>query len=152
VRHGRRAVELTSAAEHPWWYAAACGQLAATLVEAGLRTEAEGAARRGLAATGPGTAEAWQLRCAAPLACVSDDDEDWARAVDLLRNVEVPDGHAWVAGADCYLLVARAALRRGAFVEVEKPLHDLRKATATLWTPVRRELDELLSQMSSATS
>jgi tetratricopeptide (TPR) repeat protein len=152
LQHGRRAVERTSAAEHPWWYAAACGQLAATLLEAGDPSAAEATARRGLAATGPGTAEAWRLRCAAPLAALSDDDADWTRAVGLLRGIEVPQGHAWVAGADCYLLVGRAALRRGAVADIAVPLSDLHQATATLWTPIRLELDALRSQMSSATS
>jgi tetratricopeptide (TPR) repeat protein len=141
--HGRRAVELTSSADHPWWYAAACGLLAATLVEAGEPADAEATARRGLAATGPGTAEAWRLSCAAPLAAVSDDEEDWLRASALLRGVECPPGHAWVAGADCYLLVGRAARRRGALDDVEQPLRALHDATSTRWTSVRDRLAEL---------
>jgi DNA-binding SARP family transcriptional activator/tetratricopeptide (TPR) repeat protein len=141
--HGRRAVELSRTADHPWWYAAACGLLAATLVEVGRPAEAEATARRGLAATAPGTAEAWRLRCAAPLAAVSDDEEDWRRASGLLRGVECPPGAAWVAGADCYLLVGRAAQRRGSLHEVAAPLGALRQATATRWSSVRDRLDDL---------
>jgi tetratricopeptide (TPR) repeat protein len=141
--HGRRAVELSRTADHPWWYAAACGLLAATLVEVGQPAEAEATARRGLAATAPGTAEAWRLRCAAPLAAVSDDEDDWRRASGLLRGVECPPGAAWVAGADCYLLVGRAAQRRGSLHEVAAPLGALRQATATRWSSVRDRLDDL---------
>ena len=141
--HGRRAVELTSDADHPWWYAAACGLLAATLVDAGRPAEAEATARQGLAATASGTAEAWRLRCAAPLAAVTDADVDWRLASQLLRGVECPPGQAWVAGADCYLLVGRAAQRRGTLDEVAAPLDALRQATATGWSSVRDRLDEL---------
>ncbi|MEP7089404.1 MAG: hypothetical protein ABI776_04785, partial [Nocardioidaceae bacterium] len=139
--HGRRAVELTSSADHPWWYAAACGLLAATLVASGQPVEAAATARRGLASTGPATAEAWRLRCAAPLAAVSDDDVDWRVASGLLRGVDCPAGQAWVAGADCYLLVATAAHRRGALDEVAEPLAALRGATGTRWASVRAQLD-----------
>jgi hypothetical protein len=150
--HGRRAVELASPTDHPWWYAAACGQLAATLIEAGEPGDAEDMARRGLAVAGPGIAEGWRLRCAAPLAAVTDDDDEFLRASALLRGIDAPPGHAWLAGADCYLLVGRAALRRGALAEVAGPLHALREATAVHWAPVREAVDGLLAQMSSATS
>ena len=74
---------------------------------------------------------------------MSDDEEDWLRASALLRGVECPPGHAWVAGADCYLLVGRAARRRGALDDVEQPLRALHDATSTRWTSVRDRLAEL---------
>ena len=40
-RLGRRAVEETSAVDHPWWHSWAAGLLAATLVETGETAEAE---------------------------------------------------------------------------------------------------------------
>ncbi|MCW2738039.1 AAA family ATPase, partial [Nocardioides sp.] len=47
-RSGRRAVEVTSAVDHPWWHSWAAGLLAATLVETGDHAEAEAVARSGL--------------------------------------------------------------------------------------------------------
>ncbi len=155
VRHGRRAVELTSAADHPWWYAAACGLLAATLVAADLPAEAASTARSGLAVTTTGTGEAWRLRCAAPLAAVTGGEEDWRRAADLLLGVRTPPGTAWVVGADCYLLVGQAAAGRGTLAEVAAPLEELRRATSHDWAAVRSALDGVVpppvAQSSSAT-
>jgi DNA-binding SARP family transcriptional activator/tetratricopeptide (TPR) repeat protein len=152
LAQGRRAVARTSPVDHPWWYATAAGLLAATLVEADLPDEAEGVARRGLAATGADTPEAWRLRCLAPLAAVSGDEGVLAEASAVLDGAEAPPGQAWVVGADCYLLVARAHLRHGDPAAAARDLAPLEAATGDRWRPVRDRVDALLAQISSVSS
>ncbi len=152
LAQGRRAVERTSPVDHPWWYATAAGLLAATLVEAGRPDEAEEVARRGLAATGADTPEAWRLRCLAPLAAVSGDAVVLAAAAALLDGVEAPPGRAWVVGADCYLLVARAHLRHDDPAAAARALAPLAAASGDRWRPVRDRVDGLLAQISSVSS
>ncbi len=152
LRQGRRALAQTSPVDHPWWFAAAAGLLAATLVDLGRAEEAADVARSGLATTDPGTPEAWRLRCLAPLAAATGDADDLAAAESVLAGVDCPPGRAWVVGADCYLLVARAALARGDAEAAARWLAPLADATRTGWSPVRRQVDALLAQISSATS
>ena len=152
LRVGRRAVAQTSPIDHPWWYATATGLLAGTLLEAGDTGAAADVARRGLAATGPDTPEAWRLRCLAPLAAATGDERVLADATLLLDGVRCPDGTAWVVGADCYLLVAQAWLDRDDPAAAARSLAPLRAATGLHWRPVRERADALLAQISSATS
>jgi hypothetical protein len=152
LRQGRRALAQTSPVDHPWWFAAAAGLLAATLVDLGRTREAADVARSGLATTDPGTPEAWRLRCLAPLAAATGDADDLAAAEAVLAGVDCPPGRAWVGGADCYLLVARACLARGDAEAASRWLAPLADATRTGWFPVRRQVDALLAQISSATS
>ncbi len=105
-RIGRRAVEATSPVNHPWWYAIAAGLLAATLVETGDDAEAEAVARRGLA-VGETAMAGGRLRCLAAIAALGDA-EAAAEANRLLDEVDSPPGHAWVTGADVYLLLDRS--------------------------------------------
>ena len=107
-RIGREAVEATSPVNHPWWYAIAAGLLAATLIETGDRAEAEAVARRGLA-VGETAMAGGRLRCLAAVAALGDG-EARAEATRLLDEVECPPGHAWVTGADVYLLLDRPDL------------------------------------------
>ena len=88
-RLGRRAVEDTSAVDHPWWHSWAAGLLAATLVETGDRAEAEVVARAGLA-TRRGTARPGRLLCAATLAALTG--EETRGATDALARVDCPPG------------------------------------------------------------
>ena len=104
-RIGREAVEATSPVNHPWWYAIAAGLLAATLIETGDPAEAEAVARRGLA-LGETAMAGGRLRCLAAVAALGDG-EARAEATRLLDEVECPPGHAWVTGADVYLLLGR---------------------------------------------
>ncbi|MEO5710947.1 MAG: AAA family ATPase [Nocardioidaceae bacterium] len=152
LRQGRRALAQTSPVDHPWWFAAAAGLLAATLVDVGRTEEAAEVARRGLATTTPDTPEAWRLRCLAPLAAATGTADDLAAAVEVLAGVGCPPGGAWVGGADCYLLVARASLARGDADAASRWLAPLADATRSGWAPVRRQVDALLAQISSATS
>ncbi len=152
LRLGRRALAQTSPVDHPWWYAAASGLLAATLLELDRPDQAVGVARAGLATTDPDTPEAWRLRCLAPLAAATGSTDDLATAVSLLGAVDCPPGHAWVVGADCYLLVARACAARGDTKAAARWLTPLADATRAHWAPVRRQVDAQLAQISSATS
>jgi DNA-binding SARP family transcriptional activator len=108
-RVGREAVAATSPVNHPWWYAIASGLLAATLVETGELEEARTVVRRGLAVSDSGTAGGGRLRCLAALAALGDKPAA-AEATRLLDAVECPPGHAWVTGADVYLLLGRSDL------------------------------------------
>lgn len=137
---GRRAVEQTSAVDHPWWHSWAAGLLAATLVETGDRAEAQAVARAGLAARS-GTARPGRLLCAAAL--VELTGEHTSEATAALGRVDCPSGRAWILGADAYLLLARAAASRGDEVEADRLLAPLRAATAESWPSVRRRVDRL---------
>ena len=148
ARHlGRRAVEATSAVDHPWWHSWAAGLLAATLVETGDRAEAETVARAGLAARS-GTARPGRRLCAAALAYLTAEH---TRGAGDARRVDCPPGRAWVLGADAYLLLAGAALARGDDAEAMRLVSPLREATAQSWPAVRRRV-EALAQSTSSTS
>ena len=125
-RLGYRAVEATSAVDHPWWHSWAAGLLAATLVETGDRAEAEVVARAGLV-TRSGTAQPGGLLCAAALASLTGEGTRAAAAA--LSGVDCPPGHAWVLGADAYLLLAGAAAERGDDEEADRLIAPLRAAT-----------------------
>lgn len=137
---GRQAVEQTSAVDHPWWHSWAAGLLAATLVETGDRAEAQAVARAGLAARS-GTARPGRLLCAAAL--VELTGEHLRDAAEALARVDCPPGHAWILGADAYLLLAGAAAARGDEAESDRLLAPLRAATAQSWPSVRRRVEVL---------
>lgn len=142
---GRRALSATSR-EHPWWFATAAGMLAATLVELGSpadRDEAGEVARRGLEVAGGAVAAGARLRCAAALAALGDV-EALVEAGQLLAGVDCPPRHAWVGGADCYLLVASAHRRQGDTAAAERAVAPLVEAVAGGWEPVRRRLDQVV--------
>ena len=105
-RVGREALEATSPVKHPWWYAIAAGLLAATLVETGEHVEAEAVARRGLS-VGETAMAGGRLRCLAAVAALGDSDAR-SEALRALDALECPPGHAWVTGADAYLLLGRS--------------------------------------------
>jgi tetratricopeptide (TPR) repeat protein len=154
IAHGRTAFDETSPVDHPWWYATAAGLLASTLLEAGEPREAEALARRGLAVAGPEAPEAWRMRCLAPLSAIDGPvgDNAYAEARRLLDAIECPPGKAWVIGADCYLLVARAARQRDDAAGAERALAPLHLAVQQGWDAVRGQVEEQLAQISSATS
>lgn len=147
-RLGTRAVEETSAVDHPWWHSWAAGLLAATLVEAGDELAAERVARAGMTAR-RGTARPGRLLCAAALASVTG--ELTRSATDELAAVDCPAGRAWVLGADAYLLLAGAAAARGDGGEAARVLAPLRTATAVHWPAIRRRVDAI-GQSASSTS
>ena len=152
---GRRAVAETSPVDHPWWYAAAAGMLAATLVELGDDAEAAALARRGLVAAGSAAPSAWRLRCLAPLAAAQegpDGDRALEQALGLLAEATCPPGRAWVVGADVHLLLARSALRRGDPTTAAQVLAPLGVAVDEGWGAVRSRVVETQAQISSASS
>lgn len=144
---GRWAVEQTSAVDHPWWHSWAVGLLAATLVETGDRAEAQTVARAGLVARS-GTARPGRLLCAAALASLTG--ERTREATDALDRVDCPPGHAWVLGADAYLLLAGAADARGDEEEAARILRPLHTATRGSWPALRRRVDALGQSTSNA--
>jgi DNA-binding SARP family transcriptional activator/tetratricopeptide (TPR) repeat protein len=110
LEDGRRAVDETSAVDHPWWYATAAGCHASTLLEAGRPDEAAAVAAQGLGAV-PEAGESYRLRCLAPLAAATGEGLD--EADRLLAAVRTPPGQGWVAGADVYDAVGAAWLAAG---------------------------------------
>ena len=153
---GRRAVAETSPIDHPWWYAAAAGLQAATLLEQGEQDGAVRLARHGLHAAGPDAPEAFRLRCVAASAIDLDDpagDSAYDAARAMLGAISCPPGRAWVVGADAYLSVSRAALRRGDPEQAAAALRPLEEAlTGSAWGSIRERVADELAQISSATS
>ena len=58
-------------------------------------------------------AEAYLLRCLAPLAEATGSASVLAEADALLAGIDAPPGTAWLLGTDAYLAVARCWLRHG---------------------------------------
>jgi DNA-binding SARP family transcriptional activator len=141
-RIGREAVEATSPVRHPWWYAVAAGLLSATLVETGDLAEAEALARRGLA-LGETSTGGGRLRCLAALAALTRDAEATKEATLRLDEVQCPPGHAWVTGADCYLLLAGAARDKGDDAEAARILTPLVTATTGSWPAIAQQAAKL---------
>jgi tetratricopeptide (TPR) repeat protein len=108
---GRAAVAAASPTVHPWWYAAAAGVQASTLLELGRADEAASLCTAGLAALTPETGSAYRLRCLAPLAAASGVPPE--EADRLLGDVRTPPGQAWLLGADVYEAVTAAWLAVG---------------------------------------
>ncbi|WP_426244494.1 ATP-binding protein [Nocardioides sp. LHG3406-4] len=148
---GLRAFEETSRTDHPWWYAAAAGIYAATLLEAGRTDEAAAVARRGLEVTSPAQAQAWRLRCLAPLAVATGDEAVRAEATRLVEAIDPPAGGAWVTASDVYLLAARA-WRDADPERAAGLLAPLLGATGPTWAALRERTEAELAQISSATS
>ncbi len=112
--HGRRALELTASSTHAWWRAAACAHLATTLIAADQPDEAAHWLAEGRACADHEGAEAFLVRCLAPLAELTGDRDVLDAADALLAGVRAPAGSVWLGGAECYLAVGRAWLAAGA--------------------------------------
>ncbi|HVH21463.1 MAG TPA: AAA family ATPase [Pseudonocardia sp.] len=113
VEHGHRAVRLAAGTEHLWFATTGDSLLAGTLLELGRTSEAArllGAARQRAQVEG---AEAYLLRCLAPLAEATGSASVLAEADALLAGIDAPPGTAWLLGTDAYLAVARCWLRHG---------------------------------------
>ncbi len=111
LEDGRLAVAQASPTAHPWWYAAAAGVQATTLLDLGRPGEAATLARAGLAALAPESGAAYRLRCLAPLAAATG--EGLEEADQVLAEVSAPPGRGWVLGADVYEAVAAAWIAAG---------------------------------------
>ena len=113
VSLGRHALRLSEANGHPWGGALACAVLGAALLAGGNRAEAIELFERGHATAHEDGAEAYLLRCLAPLAEATGSPEILAEADRLLAGARLPAGDAWVLGYEVYLSVARAWLTAG---------------------------------------
>ncbi|GIH73901.1 ATP-binding protein [Planobispora longispora] len=110
VRYGRRSLDLDA---HAWWSAAALGMHATTLIEIGETREAAAILERGLEDHTLPDAQAYRLRCLAPLAEATGSRALLDEADAMLGAVQAPPGTAWLQGTDAYVSVARARLARG---------------------------------------
>jgi hypothetical protein len=87
--------------------------LGTTVLQGGDQAGAIGLFRRGLAAAEGAGAEAYLLRCAAPLAAATGSPALLADADRLLEQASIPDGGAWLLGEEAYLALASAWLGHG---------------------------------------
>jgi DNA-binding SARP family transcriptional activator/predicted ATPase len=110
---GRQALAMTEEHEYAVWEAAACALLGTTVLQGGDRARAIALFRRGLAAAEDASAEAYVLRCAAPLAAATGSPTLLADADRLLGQAGIPDGGAWLLGEEAYLALAQAWLGHG---------------------------------------
>ena len=95
-----------------WFGPTADALLAGTMLDCGDAAGAAAVLRDALDAAGAEGAEAYRLRCLAPLAEATGDPAVLAEA-ERLDGIETPPGGAFLLGADAYLCVARARLQSG---------------------------------------
>ncbi len=142
IGQGRRSVAAVPPDGHSWFGATANAMLAVTLLgtgQAAHRTEAVRLLRAGLAAADRSGAEAYRLRCMAPLAEATGSLDVLQLADRILREARLPAGHAWVAGADAYLALGRSWLAAGEPERAAAVLESLvGPAEATGWTALVR--------------
>ncbi len=132
VRHGRRSLTLEA---HAWFSASSLATYATTLLELGETPQAVALLERGLAVAGRHRTEAYRLPCLAALAAATGSRDLLDEADAMVRAISAPPGSAWLYGADSYVALARAWLRRGdprAAAEVLAPL--TAAAERTGWT------------------
>jgi DNA-binding SARP family transcriptional activator/tetratricopeptide (TPR) repeat protein len=113
LTNGRMAVELAHHMGDAWFGPGACALLACTFLEVGDLAAAVPLLREGLDGASREGAEAYRLRCVAPLAEATGDPDVLREAESLLAAVEAPPEAAFVLGADIYMCLARAHLRQG---------------------------------------
>jgi DNA-binding SARP family transcriptional activator len=139
VALGRRALALAGRHEHTWFQAAARAMLSPALLRTGEVASATQLLESGLAAAEQDGAEAYVLRCLAPLAAVTGSAELLTRASGLLERATSRDG-AWIPGYEVYLSVAQAWLGQR---EPERARSVLRPLLAVAerapWKPVLAE-------------
>jgi DNA-binding SARP family transcriptional activator len=134
-REGRRAAELAGRHRHTWWSTTAASLYAGTLLARGERAEAADLLRPVVQAADVAGAEGYLLRCLGPLAEATGELAVLHRADDLLRRIRVPEGCAWLLGADAYLSVARAWRRAGDDGRADAVLADFRAAALAAGWP-----------------
>ncbi|MGQ0482486.1 MAG: ATP-binding protein [Pseudonocardia sp.] len=138
VEHGRRAVEATRRTPHRWFATCGDSQLAVTLLELGERDEARALLTVARDRAERDGAEAYLLRCLAPLAEVTGSAAVLEDADTLLARVHAPEGSAWLLGTDAYLAVARSWLNRGEPDRARAVLHPLLAAAERQgWVPAQ---------------
>ncbi len=132
---GRRAAELADRHRHTWWSTTAAALYAGTLLAAGDPETAAAVLRPAVRVADVPGAEAYLLRCLAPLAEATGDLAVLERADALLGAIRAPEGTAWLLGADAYLCVARAWRRAGDAARAEQVLTGFRDAARGVgWT------------------
>lgn len=147
ISFGRRALQISEANDHPWVGAFACAALGSALRAAGNQTEAIGLFERGHATAKKDDAEAYLLRCLAPLAEATRSPAVLDEADRLLAGARLPAGEAWVLGYEVYVSVARQACAgAGSAGSRHCPGQGLRPSAR----PTRGEQRSELGQMSSA--
>ena len=140
VEYGRAAVDMTRPEAEPWFGPTAAGLLARSLVEIGETAAAVELVDRAVGDASRGGAEAYLLRCLAPLAELTGSTEVLEQADALLTGISAPPGSAWLLGADAYVSVARAWLANDEPDRARAVLVPLLAAARRLqWIPVIAE-------------
>ena len=140
VEHGRAAVGMTRPEAEPWFGPTAAGLLARTLVEIGETAAAVELLDRAIGDARRGGAEAYLLRCLAPMAELTGSAEVLEQADALLTGISAPPGSAWLLGADAYVSVARAWLTHDEPDRARAVLVPLLAAARRLqWIPIIAE-------------
>jgi tetratricopeptide (TPR) repeat protein len=138
LQEGRRAVELADRLRHTWWSTTAASLYAGTLLACGQPAAAAAVLRPAVPVADVPGAEAYLLRCLGPLAEATGDRAVLDRADALLAAVRVPEGFAWLLGADAVLGVARAWQQAGRPERAAAVLDDFRAAAdAVGWTALQ---------------
>jgi DNA-binding SARP family transcriptional activator/energy-coupling factor transporter ATP-binding protein EcfA2 len=135
LREGRRAAELADRLRHTWWSTTAASLYAGTLLACGEPAEAAAVLRPAAKVADVPGAEAYLLRILGPLAQATGEPAVLERADALLRGIRVPQGCAWLLGADAYLGVAAAWRRAGDPVQADEILTDFRAAARAAGWP-----------------
>jgi DNA-binding SARP family transcriptional activator len=137
LAHGRAASAQARRFSLAWFGPTADALLAGTMLECDDAAGAAAVLRGALDAAAADSAEAYQLRCLAPLAEATGDPAVLADAERLLNGIEAPAGGAFLLGADAYLCVARTRLRSGDPGRARAVLAPLLAAARRLeWIPV----------------
>jgi len=135
--HGRAAAAQARLVPQAWFGPTADALLAGTMLDCGDADGAAAVLRDALDDAGAEGAEAYRLRCLAPLAEATGDPDVLAEAERLLGGIEAPPGSAFLLGADAYLGVARAWLHHGEPHRARAVLAPLLVAARRLeWIPV----------------
>ena len=139
---GRRAAELAGRHRHTWWSTTAASLYGGTLLASGQPDAAAAVLRPAAVAADVPGAEGYLLRCLGPLAEATGDAAILQRADVLLRSIRVPDGCAWLLGADAYLGVARGWRRAGDDQRADAVLTGFRAAARAAGWPVLADIPE----------
>jgi DNA-binding SARP family transcriptional activator len=139
IEAGRSALAVADQHGHGWLIAATSAARGAALLLAGERAEATALFERGLTAADKAGAEAYVLRCLAPLAAATGSLDLLTQADGLLGQAASERG-AWVPGFEAYLALSRAWLQRREPEHARAVLTPLLAvARSTPWKPVLAE-------------
>jgi hypothetical protein len=131
LREGRRAADLADRHRHTWWSTTAASLYAGTLLACDRPDEAAAVLRAAAPAADVAGAEGYLLRILGPLAEATGDPDVLRRADALLRDIRVPEGCAWLLGADAYLGTAAAWRLAGDPARADEILTGVRAAART---------------------